>query len=470
MRTPRPSSAWPSLAGPAVLVLATVLACDEPAVEALADRGALADAGHNDAGSLDAHTSDHASGDAPPTQDAALAVDRWIADVMAGDPGSARPDAGAPDLATVADSGSGFDAGHQLPAPLVLLHLSDIHFGSGSFAVPAFELATDEIIPTVAPLVTFASGDLVEVGNNAEAWDDYMAHLDASGLDDQNFIEVPGNHDIYLDLDLSEYLAHTLAGRAGHGTHGLYSLSSAWGRLRVLALDTVSSGDPLRDSTGYLAPAQVDELIAVMATETEPAAITVALGHHPIDIDGLSLFNTDDDLLRVLDAAGADAYLFGHRHIHMLSWRGSCLFSMARTLGNPGDANAASRAGFNILVYDDGLTARGVPLDEANMAVPWPVVMITRPANPALGSGNPWAQPLPRASGEQLLRAMVFAPGVTPEPLRYRVDDGAWQTMRRVDRHYEARFETPDAAQCQLEVEAATAGVLARDILHIDLQ
>ncbi len=451
-----------------MLLLSVSLGCDEPTVEALPDRGGSVDAGPIDSGVVDSGQADHRTQDSASALDSTVAVDRRIADTRVLDQGSANPDASLPDVAPSADAGGAFDAGHDLPAPLVLLHLSDIHFGSGSFAVPAFELAMDEIVPTVAPFVTFASGDLVEVGNNAEAWDDYMAHIDASGLTDQNYIEVPGNHDIYLDLDLSEYLAHTLAGRAGHALHGLYSLPTDWGRLRVVALNTVS-GSVVSDSTGYLAPSQVNELIAAMVAETEPAAITVALGHHPIDIDGLALFNTDDELLRVLGAAEADTYMFGHRHMHMLSWRGDCLFSMARTLGNPGDEGSVNRAGFNILVYDDGLAAKGVPLDEANMAVPWPVVMITRPANPALGSGNPHTSPQPRATADQLLRAMVFS-AQAPASVRFRVDDGAWQPLQPVGRHYQARFATPDADSCQLEVEASASGSTARDIIEIDLQ
>jgi len=374
-------------------------------------------------------------------------------------------DAGSP------ERGQGADAGpqHSLPAPLVLLHLSDIHIGSGGFAIPALELAMNEILPVIDPLTTFATGDLVEVGNDLDDWEDYRVRIDGAGLSDQRYIEIPGNHDIYLDLDLSNYLEHTIAGRHGHGTYGLYHLDTAWGRLRVVALSTVSSGDQLRDSTGYLSGGQVDELIASMAADAEPVANTIVLGHHPADIDGLGLFNTDDELTRVLEASSALAYLYGHRHYHYLSWQGEVLFAMARTLGNPGE-EASNRAGFNVLVIDDGPAIRGVPIDEADHTVDWPVVMITRPADAAIGGGNPLAEALERASADHLLRAVVFSPEQLPATARYRVDQDPWQPMVLVGSHFEAWFDTPDAAGCVLEVEASDTAGVASDTVEVELR
>lgn len=365
------------------------------------------------------------------------------------------------------------DAGphHDLPPPMVLLHLSDIHFGSGSFAIPAFELALADIIPTVDPLLTFATGDLVEVGNNMEAWNAYRQHVDASSLTDMNYIEIPGNHDIYLDLDLSNYVNNTLAGRNGHGLYGLYHYDTDWGRLRIVALDTVSSGDPLRDSTGYLASEQVDALISEMATEETPSDITIVLGHHPRTIDGLSLFNTDDELDRLLDASNALAYLHGHRHMTVINWEDDVLFSMATTLGNPGDENSLGRAGFNIMTIDDGPAVKGVPLDEDRMAVDWPVVMITRPANAALGFDNPRATPLPRSANDQLLRAVVFSPLTAgPAQVRFRVTGGDWQPMSPHGRHYEAWFGTPNGDSCEIEVEALVGADVGRDTIEVNLR
>jgi len=431
--------------------------CDSTSSNPAKDSGVGVDAGH-DAGfvpAADASSSDHA-----------------VASVDGARPDSstAAADSSAPDSAA-SDSNSGFDAGtpSELPPPLVLLHLSDIHFGSGSFAIPAFELMLAEIVPALDPLVTFATGDLVETGNNEESWTDYRDHVDGSTFTHLSYIEIPGNHDIYLDLDLSNYLDNTLAGRNGHGTYGLYHHDTAWGRLRVVALDTCSSGDPLRDSTGYLAPAQVDELIADMATEVEPVAITIALGHHPADIDGLGLFNTDDDLMRLLDAADAAAYLFGHRHGHLLSWDSGHLFAMARTLGNPSDEQSSNRAGFNIVIWDDGLAVKGVAIDETDTSVAWPVVVISRPASAVMGFNNPMATPQPRGASDNLLRALVFAPTGLPELVQYRIDAGTWQSMQRVGDHYEARFVTPDAERCEIEVQATLQQGVGTDVIEVEL-
>lgn len=438
-------------------------------VAACPDGSAKRDAAF-DARVADAHAHPLDSGDPVDTfVDTVKSVDARVDtgfDAATGDAGVGDPDSSQkPDASLDASVPPG------LPDPLVLLHLSDIHIGSGAFAVPALEYAIAEIVPAIDPFVTFATGDLVETGNNLESWTVYREHIDAAGFTDLSYIEVPGNHDIYLDLDLSNYLENTLAGRFGHDLSGLYHHETDWGRMRIVAANTVSGGNPARDSTGYLSGAQTEDLIAAMAADPDPVAFSLVLGHHPIDIAGLKLFNTDDELIRLLQSADALGYLYGHRHAHLVHWEDDrFMFAMARTLGNPGDNEFIGRAGFNILVYDDGPAVKGVPIDEEHIRVDWPVVLITRPANADLGIDNPLATPLARASAGHLLRAMVFSPDNQHGQVLFRVDDAGWNPMVSVGRHHEAHFETPDASSCTVEVQATYLELTASDEIRVDLE
>ena len=118
----------------------------------------------------------------------------------------------------------------------------------------------------------------------------------------------------------------------------------------------------------------------------------------------------------------------------------------------------------------DGIAIKGVPLDEANVAVDWPVTMITRPASSALGEDNPRATPLPRASSEQLLRAVVFSPAGSPPPqVLFRIDGGPANPMSRIGDHYEAWFNTPNTTSCEIEVEATTDAGVGRDTIQVEL-
>jgi len=346
-----------------------------------------------------------------------------------------------------------------------------VHIDSGSFAEPAFTLFLDEAIPACGALAVLVTGDLIEVGNNLGSWETYQAMVDERGLDAETYIETPGNHDSLLDRKLANYLVYSLAGRNGHGTYGLYHLGAGSDLVRIIALNTVSAENPAQDATGYLQESQVDEILAEIANDGRVPRETLILGHHPLDTpNGLQLWGTDAHLERLIAETGAITYLYGHVHMALDYWYEQTLISQASTLGNPSSGTLTTHAAFSLFALDDGPVTKNVPLlgEPASLSIDWPVVMITRPANPAVGIENPLATPLPRASSNQILRAGVFAP-TEPEDVLFSIDQGPFQPMTRVANYYEASFTTPDAASCTIEVKASAGGNTASDSVDIEL-
>ncbi|MBW2525523.1 MAG: metallophosphoesterase [Deltaproteobacteria bacterium] len=371
------------------------------------------------------------------------------------------------------------DGGVEEPGPIFLLHWSDIHIGSGALAPPALEFALGTVLPAFAMMPIVATGDLVEVGNRIDDWIVYRDTIDAAGLSADDFMETPGNHDALLDAALNNYLAYTLAGRNGHGRHGLYHRVHQGRRVRIVALNTCSSGNPLQDSTGYLQLSQVEELIAQIDLDPDPVYATLVLGHHPPSSPlGLGLYGTDAHLRTLLTHTSAAAYLHGHVHMHYVNWEGTTVMAQAPSLGNPSEGvPGAEVPGFNVFALDDGPVAKPVffTSDAQGLAAGWPVVLITKPADVNFGKTltstdpNPWATPLPRAATGNVLHAGVFAP-TAPVAVRYRVSGGPWQPMTAVSDYYRAEFDTPDESSCVIEVEGELGdGAIGADSIEIDL-
>jgi len=404
-------------------------------------------------------------------------------DADAGDPG---------DGAAAGDPNLGDDAGDPVPGdpagdpagdpsvpvigPLFFVHLSDVHIGGDQMAVPALTYALSTVLPLFPGSPVFVTGDLNETGDDLVDWQTYKDLIDGAGVSAESFIEIPGNHDSLLDGDLVNYLAYSLTGRAGRGLYGIHHVDAGGRRFRVIAINTASAGDPVRDGAGYLESGQVDELIAAFDADTTDCEATFILGHHPgHGALGLGLFNTDAHFNRLLNHTGAILYLCGHVHEPVLYWHNDSLMAQASTLGNPSSGSVGSDPGFNIVALDAGPVTKHVSLIDgpANPHVVWPVVLITSPASPAdrvdllLGGTNPWASPLARNSS-QTVRAGVFSTAAI-DSVTVRVDGGIETPMTDVGGYYQADVSLfSDADTCTIEVSALSGGVTGTDSIEVE--
>ena len=384
----------------------------------------------------------------------------------------------APDLVLPDQQGDAAQV-TTLPGPIFFVHFTDIHIGSGSLAMPALKYGLNTVLPSFPSIPVVATGDLNETGNDVKDWLSYQKAIDGAKLKADDYIEVPGNHDAFLDAKLYNYVKYTLAGRSGHGKYGLYHRVHQGRRIRIIALNTCSGGNVLKDSTGYLQKSQVDNLIKKISKDPKKVHATIVLGHHPpAPPMGLGLLGTDKHLRTLLKYTSAAAYLHGHLHMYYTNWEGKTLMAQAPSLGNPSEGiPGATVPGFNIFALDDGPVARVAYLkgDKTSLAAQWPQVMITRPADPSLGkkllssATNPWASPLKRNSTGNILHAGVFAP--TPIlSVRYRIDAQPWKPMTKVTDYFRAEFATPDKTSCVIEVQGlSTKGGPRSDTIKVSL-
>lgn len=418
-------------------------------------------------------------GDAGPSDDAGVDsdVDASDADARDADRGGDSFDADYESDVELIDGDDSVDAeidvdvdidgGPDVPGPVFLLHLTDLHLGVMSVSAQALEHALHEVAPLARPGLTVATGDLVDEGYEDPLWEEYRRVVGDATMDD--LFEIPGNHDSHYDTPLRRYLENSVTGRATGRLYGQRVYERAQRRIRVVGINSASHGTRLGNLTGVLGPEQVDELLASIAADPTPVDVTIVAGHHPmLGVQGLEVMETHDNLARLLAETRASAYLCGHVHLLDLAWHDRVLHVQGPTLGKP---SAISDHGYFIIGYDDlGLSVKFVELEVAasRASTPWPVVMITRPVDARLGGGNPVDTALPRGTSGHLLRAGVFCPG-EPDDVAFRINSSSWIGMTRRWSWYEAEFETDDGEELTIEVRALADGRFDTHEIHVRL-
>ncbi len=322
------------------------------------------------------------------------------------------------------DSGSAAEAAPVEPVPLVVLHVTDLHVGSGDYAMASLGYVLSEVLPTIAPALTIDSGDTTD-GGTTDQWTAYQGVVQGKVPTWPGYLEVPGNHDWKYD-DGKSFMAGSQTGKAGGGAYGVSTVEAPGGAARVLRTNTADSNLVPQALAGYVTKDQQD-LLASQLAAAPPAVHSIAVGHHPIDsLLGLKVLGTSSRMKDLLKQAAAEVYLCGHVHSSDLTWVGSTLSIQGPTLGDTGSLK--TELGFVVLALDEtGPAARVVGLAADTPKVTWPVALITTPADPALGGTNPRAKPI--APGASLkVRAVAFAPsGIQQADVS--LGSGAWTSM-----------------------------------------
>lgn len=311
-----------------------------------------------------------------------------------------------------------------------LLHLSDTHFGETANAARDLPAFFDDVVPVVEPAIVVHSGDVTD-GGSALQWGAYRAAIDGRAPDYPRYFEIPGNHDV-KDDHAGNFLSTSTTGRAGGGMHGQTFVDTPAGPVRLVRANTSDSSLNPVNIAGIFGDAQADELLA-LPDGALPEAFSVVVAHHPIT--GLERLRLGAARMEaVIDTFDALLYLCGHVHAVALSWLGTTLVVQASSFGQ------TSPASFMLVSVDGtGPNARSITFPVA----PWPIVMVTSPADAGLGGLNPYASETPPGSS-LTVRAIAFAPSGTVD-LEARVGDGPWSAMAETARHvYEMTLVVPE--------------------------
>ena len=368
-------------------------------------------------------------------------------DGPAADAQDARPPAdGPPDLQP--DLGPG-----DPPPPLWFLHISDTHVGEKPEMGELVIRFLEQVPPVVQPLATLHTGDLVDLGGEARQWEEYRAVIAARTLPYPQYLEIPGNHDV-KEGGTPGYQASARSFLAGAGMYGETWLDTPQGRVRIVRAHTADTSLNPANVLGYFGEEQQAALLALPVPDPPPR-LTLLLAHHPMNgLDRLMLLGSDQRMQQLIDRVKPQAYLCGHRHVPYLSWLGQVLSVQAGSLGKGGIGSPS----FMLLAYDQGtISADSVPLQrDEEPVVSWPLLLITRPADPLLGTTNPLAEPL-RAGEQRELRALAFAPAGV-DAVDYRWDGGDWVALAPGTAPlWSAPLPVPAAGVHTLEVRAVAA-------------
>ncbi|HOU54426.1 MAG TPA: metallophosphoesterase [Myxococcota bacterium] len=283
-----------------------------------------------------------------------------------------------------------------------VLVTTDTHIGtSGDRPQENLAWVTREACQAVQPEWVVVTGDLTDAspgglipwGPQEGEWRDYRALVEASGMNASVYLDLPGNHDQYNDRGMPHFLQWSIQGAATGRTQQSVVMGDPDGGVHLLGLATPGNDGavPPLDNAGLDAG---ELLFAQQALEDHGDAVAhVLFGHHPLD--DLTYGRQEiEDLMRTWDVA---AYLYGHTHKYEASFQGRTLLLNLDSLGKADHNHVA------LLALDGGILSV-----RAFDAGKWPMILVTVPADAALGGGNPRAPSLPPDWPQCPIRALVF--------------------------------------------------------------
>jgi 3',5'-cyclic AMP phosphodiesterase CpdA len=192
-----------------------------------------------------------------------------------------------------------------------LVHLSDLHVGSG--IEPVLEPGLATLIERVEPELIVASGDLTHRGRR-EQHDRAADFLRSLG---PPVLAVPGNHDIPYTPIARFTRTYEQFERCWETTEPLYTSDT----LHVVGLNSVR---PWRQQSGRVRPRQLQEAAQLMAEAPPTALRVVVLHHHLLGAPWRTRkkpVRARTKVLAGLVDSGAELILAGHIHQGAVSER-----------------------------------------------------------------------------------------------------------------------------------------------------
>ncbi len=346
-----------------------------------------------------------------------------------GGPDSAMPDIAAPDIALEAGSDATEDSlapdgVGSAQKPIWLLHLTDVHIGASMFASTALTKVIQDVIPTIKPTATIITGDVTQTGT-ASQWTSYEKIVKGNVPAFPAYLEVPGNHDMRTDMG-KYFLSHSQTGKAKGGLYGYSDVKAVGSTIRVVRTNTADHKDKTMQGGGYFSSSQHYDLLSKMPS-TKPNH-TVVAGHHPVEgVVSLQLLGTDWRMKDLFNKVNAEVYFCGHMHTKWTSWVKNTLVVMTPTLGKPETVTPTPT--YALVGLDTtGPSLRTVGIGSQTLiTLPWPLVLVTTPAQIDLGFKNPLAKPVYPGKA-MVVRALAFSPkGVTK--VEVKLEGGSWAAM-----------------------------------------
>jgi hypothetical protein len=304
---------------------------------------------------------------------------------------------------------------------------TDTHIGARG-AGPEENLAwvTRDAFSIIGPQYLFVCGDLTEAAGflsipstqQQDEWELYRRILDDGGMTHHVYVDAPGNHDHYGDKGLTHYLRYSIQGSETNSTQQSFRFEPPFGTYHFLTAATPADDGRIAPfDAAALDPGELMFLQDALDRNSD-ASMHIVFGHHPVDRDfGNSIGSGKEEFKRLLKDYGATAYVFGHTHSYLEEFRDGTLHLNLDSLGKSDKDHVAIG-----VIDNNSLSIR------AFAAGFWPMIVVSAPANHALGGDNPHAYTVPPNWTEAPVRAVVFSDKEIGT-IEFQVDNGPWIWM-----------------------------------------
>jgi hypothetical protein len=280
------------------------------------------------------------------------------------------------------------------------------------------------VFDTIQPFFVVNVGDVTDhtdgfnylTPDNTAEWVLYRNIIDARGMDETNWFDIPGNHDFYGNHG-EFYLANAIQGVAQGTTQPQWILDLPFGKYHFVAMATpCNDGLPWFADNNTFTDDEVAEVEYNLLTNTD-ADLTIAFGHHDLEATG------NAGAMRALMMDHGVAH-YGHGHEHAVGVRlgDGILRSQCYTFGQ-GDSD-------NICLW--AVDGNAVSQSVVDVASPWPAAIITAPVDARLSNGddvtNPYAPAVPATCEAAPVRVMAFDV-IDIDEIYFTVDSGGLHTL-----------------------------------------